>query len=93
MKRELKRFFNIGIRFKREFKRQLRMIIIISLGFTIAFTWRQTIFDLSQAIVNFFLHLKNPSTSSILTSLFITVLSMILIYFASHYLKDSYENY
>ena len=93
MNQKLKRPFKIGIRFKREFKRQLRMLIIITLGFTIAFTWRQTVFDISQSFVQFFLNIKNSSSLSILTSAFITVLSIVLIYLSSHYLKDSYENY
>jgi len=69
------------------------MLITLTLGFTIAFTWRQTIFDLSQSVVNFFLHIESASTSSILTAIFITIISLILMYLAAHYLKDSYENY
>ena len=93
MKRGIKNSIVLGRKFKREFKRQLRLLITFTLGFTIAFTWRQTIFDLSQSLVQFILHLDGSSTSSILTSIFITIISIILIYLAAHYLKDSYENY
>jgi hypothetical protein len=93
MNKKIKRILYIGTKFKKEFKRQLRMLITFTLGFTIAFTWRETIFNISQSIVNFFLHLDSSNTSDILTSLFITIFCLILIYIASYYLKDSYENY
>ncbi|MAG10969.1 hypothetical protein CMI44_01515 [Candidatus Pacearchaeota archaeon] len=93
MEKKLKKFFRVGVRFKREFRRQLRMLITITLGFTIAFTWRQTIFDLSQSFVNFIFHLESLSALSIATSIFITIISIVLIYLASYYLKNSYENY
>lgn len=88
MKKKLYRFFIKGRNFENEFKRQLRMFIIITLGFTIAFTWRQTIFDLSQSFVNFFIHIQNSSLSSILASLFIIIMSFLLIYATSYYLKE-----
>ena len=89
MKNKFFHFFVKGDRFKKEFRRQLRMIIIVTLGFTIAFTWRQTIFDLSESIINFFINVQNPGLSSILTSTFITLVSIILIYLAAHFLKDT----
>jgi len=93
MRPKIKKFFSIGTKFKKEFKRQLRMLLTLTLGFTIAFTWRQTIFDISQAFVQFALNIKNATTSSILTSTFITIISVALIYLTAYYLKDSYENY
>lgn len=91
-----KRFFGFFIRrkrFKREFKRQLRILILFTLGFTIAFTWRQTTFDLSQSLIQFFIEVKNTTTLSILTSVFITLICIILICIASYYLKDNIDNY
>ena len=93
MGRKIKNFFIPGRRFKNEFKRQARMLITITLGFTIAFTWRQTIFDISQSFVQFLLHINNSSALSVLASIFITLISVILIYLASHYLKDNHDNY
>jgi len=81
------------IRFKREFRRQIRTLIIVTLGFTIAFTWRQTLFDISQEIVEFFLHIEISSTLSILTSLFITLVSVVLVYLSAHFLKDDHNDY
>ncbi len=88
MKKKLYRFFIKGRNFESEFKRQLRMLIVITLGLTIAFTWRQTIFDLSQSFVNFFIHIQSSSFSSILTSIFITIISILLIYITAYFLKE-----
>ena len=93
MKHRINRSLRAGSRFKREFRKQIRMLIIITLGFTIAFTWRQTIFDTSQSIVNFFLHIESSATLSILTSVFITFLSVLLVYLTAHFLKNDHEVY
>ncbi len=93
MKRRFFEYFVKGRKFKKEFKKQLRMLIIITLGFTIAFTWRQTIFDLFQALMQFFTKIQNSAALSILTSIFITIVSVVLIYIASYYLKDKVDNY
>jgi len=69
------------------------MLIIVSLGFTIAFTWRQTIFDASQSIVQFFIDIQSSTTLSVLTSLLITIISIFLIYLTAHFLKDNHESY
>ena len=83
----------MGIRFKNEFRKQIRMLIIVTLGFTIAFTWRPTVFDASQALVQFSTNVQGSMALGVLTSLFITIVSIILIYLAAHYLKDNNEDY
>jgi hypothetical protein len=88
MPEKIKEFFVGGEGYKKEFRRQLKTLILITLGFTIAFTWRQTTFDTSQSIVQFFLHLQNSTTASIVTSLFITIISLIIIWFTSHVLRE-----
>ncbi|HIG93994.1 MAG: hypothetical protein QT05_C0017G0004 [archaeon GW2011_AR13] len=86
-------YFTGGKKFKSEFRRQFRLLVVITLGFTIAFTWRQTVFDLSQSFIKFITHIENISISSILTSIFITLISVFFIYLTSHFLKDGVENY
>jgi hypothetical protein len=68
------------------------MLIIVTLGFTIAFTWRQTIFDASQAIVLFFVKVKNSTTLSLLASILLTIVCVLLVYLTAHFLKDNIEN-
>jgi hypothetical protein len=79
--------------FKREFRRQLRLLIIITLGFTIAFTWRQTIFDLSLNFISYLTNITNNSELDILASTLITAVSLIVIYITAHILKDRVEYY
>ena len=79
--------------FKREFRRQLRLLIIITLGFTIAFTWRQTIFDLSLNFISSLTSITNNSELDILASVLITSISLIIIYVTAHMLKDRVEYY
>ncbi|MBS3076533.1 hypothetical protein J4481_02210 [Candidatus Pacearchaeota archaeon] len=88
MKKRIANFFIKGERFKNEFRNQIRSVIIITLGFTIAFTWRQTLFDISQAFVQLLIHIENPTTSSILTSTFMTIVAILLIYGTSYWLRD-----
>ncbi|MBU2562276.1 MAG: hypothetical protein KKF68_01280 [Nanoarchaeota archaeon] len=93
MRKKLSNFFTLGKRFKREFRRQMRSLIIIALGFTIAFTWRQTIFDLSQSMIQFITKVENSNSLSIYTSIFITFLCIVLICSVAYILKDNPENY
>jgi hypothetical protein len=90
MRRKITNSLRAGTKFKNEFRKQIRMIIIVTFGFTIAFTWRQTIFDLSTSVVKFFTQAQG-STLSILASLLITIISVIIIYLSAHFLKDDRE--
>ena len=76
-------------RFKKEHRKEIRLLIVLTLSFTIAFTWRQTIFDASQALINFFVEIKNSTSASIITSTFITIISLVFIRMTSHILKES----
>lgn len=93
MKRGLSNLFVEGDSFKKEFRRQVRMIIVFTLGFTIAFTWRQTIFDLSLTFVSFITKIQNSAELSILSSLLITILSLIIIYITAHWLKEGSNSF
>jgi hypothetical protein len=88
MRKRLYDFFIRGKRFQKEFRRQMRMLLVITFSFTIAFTWRQTIFDLSEAFVQLITHVQSSALSSILTSTFITLISLVLIYVSAHFLKE-----
>ncbi len=84
------RFLGIESRFKREFRRQARSFIIVFLGFTIAFTWRQTIFDISSAFMGIITNIKDSSTLSLLASIFITMVSIFFIYLTARLLKEDH---
>jgi hypothetical protein len=87
MARKLSNFFTVGHRYKAELKRQIRSMIIITLGFTIAFSWRQTTFDLSQSFVQFITKIESSTASTVLTSTFITLIGVMLIFITAHYMK------
>jgi len=92
MRRKMLQVFNVGRRFRKEFRKQLRMLIVVTLGFTIAFSWRQTTFDLSQSFVEWVTKTQNSALSTVLTSTFITLLSLLLIMVTSNFFKDSGSN-
>ncbi|HLC31136.1 MAG TPA: DUF5654 family protein [Candidatus Nanoarchaeia archaeon] len=74
--------------FKTEFKRQLRFAITAAIGFSIAFAWRNAIFDTFQTAVGRFLDLPlNNPTTEIYTALFITFVALLLLYVTSKLLK------
>lgn len=88
MKEELYRFFIGSDRFKSEFFKELRGLIILMLAFTIAFTWRQTFFDLAQAGVKFFINITSDATLSIVTSTVVTIFCILVIYLTSRYMQN-----
>lgn len=92
MRQKIRRAFIIGKRFKREFRRQIRMLITFSMGFTIAFTWRQTVFDLSKTFVSFITNIKDSTTLTILTSIFVTLFAVLVIILATYLLRDDTSN-
>jgi len=75
--------------FRLEFKRQLRLAIAAAIGFTVAFAWRQAIFDAFQSFVTRFLDIPpGHYLSEAYTALAITVAGVILIFLTSKMLKD-----
>jgi len=88
MKEEIYRFFIGSDRFRSEFFKEIRGLIILTLAFTIAFTWRQTFFDLAQEGVKFFMDITNNATLSIVTSTVVTVFCLIFIYLTARYMQN-----
>lgn len=76
--------------FQRELKKEIRTLIVVTIGFTIAFSWRQTIFDASITLIKSMFNLKSELSSSIVASLFITIIGLILILISSKCLKEIY---
>lgn len=87
-KRKLKNYFYLGNQYRSEFKKQMRMFLIFTLGFTIAFTWRETIFDLSKSFVKWLTHSNGTNATSIWASVFITIVCVILIFLTARWLRD-----
>ena len=76
--------------FRREFKREFKTLLIVTLGFTIAFTWRQTIFDLSLKLLGWITNITDSTELSLLNAFAITLISLALISLTSYFLRDDY---
>ncbi len=91
MRRKIKQKFSnytfIGRKYKEEFRKQMRMIIVFTLGFSIAFAWREAIFDWSKSVTAWLTH-SNNGGSSTSASVFITLVCILLIILTSRWLKD-----
>lgn len=74
-------------RFKKEFKRQLRLAIAAAIGFTIAFSWRDFIINLSKDWVSSLHLFLNVNLINLSSSLLITTLGVLLIVLSSRILE------
>lgn len=91
MKRKIKQKFSnytyLGSKYKDEFRKQIRSIIVLTLGFSIAFAWREAIFDWSKSITAWITH-SSDGGSATGAAFFITLICILLIFLTSHWLKD-----
>jgi len=92
MRHKLRGAINRGRRFKREFRRQIRMLVTFSLGFTIAFTWRQATYDISKTFVEFITNIKDSTSLTLMTAIFVTLLSILIITLTTYFLQDDPSN-
>lgn len=75
--------------FKQEFKKQIRFAITAAIGFTIAFAWREAVFDLFLNFTSRVLDLSFEHYSTkIYTAILITILGVLLIFLTSKILKE-----
>ena len=75
--------------FKSEFRRQLRFAITAGIGFTVAFAWRNAIFDTFLDIVSRILKVApNHFLTEIYTAIFITAVAVLAIFITSKILRD-----
>lgn len=80
MNEHLKRFLFGGDSQKKDFLAQIKSLVVFTLGFTIAFSWRQTTFDASEKLIQTWINVQNSTYLSVLTSTFITIISIIIIW-------------
>src|SRR3989339_1263501 len=88
MRDTIHRFFIGSDRFAHEFWQEVKMFIIFGLGFTIAFTWRQTIFDTMEYLVQWITNIQSSTSLSILTSVSTTIVCLILIFLTAKFFQD-----
>lgn len=88
MRGKIHNYFYLGSNYRSEFRKQVRMFVTFTLGFTIAFAWRETIFDLSESFVQWISGIKESNSSSFWASIFITGVALLLILITTRWLKD-----
>ena len=75
--------------FKKEFRKQLRFAITAAIGFSIAFAWRESIFEMFQNFVSrFFDIVPGHYMTEIYTAIVITIIGALLILLTSKLLKE-----
>jgi hypothetical protein len=81
--------FNTKRSFKKEFKRQIKLAIVAAIGFTIAFAWRDAIFNTFQSFVSRVLDVPPEHfLTGIYTSIAITLAGVIVIMITSRIFRD-----
>ena len=82
------RLFKHKSSFKKEFKKQIKLAIIAAVGLTIAFSWREAIFNTFENFVSRFLDIPpDHYLSNIYTAITITLAGVLIILGTSKILK------
>ena len=75
--------------FRQEFKRQIRFAITAAIGFTIAFAWRNAIFDGFESFVARLLDVQEGHyLTEVYTAIAMTVFGVFLIFLTSKMLRE-----
>lgn len=75
--------------FRQEFRKQIRLAVTAAIGFTIAFSWREAVFDLFLNFTSRVLDLSiDHYSTKIYAAILITILGVVLIFFTSKILKE-----
>ncbi|MEM4259209.1 MAG: DUF5654 family protein [Candidatus Pacearchaeota archaeon] len=75
--------------FRTEFKRQVRLALVAAIGFTIAFAWRNAVFDAFESYVSRLMDIPLAHyMTEIYTAIAITLVGVIVILFTSKLLKE-----
>lgn len=75
--------------FKKEFKKQLRLALTASIGFLIAYGWRNAVFDSFQSFVSRFFDVPfGHYATEIYTAIGLTLIGVIFIFITSKLLRE-----
>ena len=81
--------FKTSRSFKIEFKRQIRLAVVAAIGFTIAFAWRNAVFDSLESYVSRIMDIPlGHYTTEVYTAIAMTILGVLVIFITSKLLKD-----
>lgn len=83
------RVLKVSKSFKKEFKRQIRFAIVAAVGFTIAFAWRNAVFEAFRNYIARIMDLAPEHyTTEVYTALAITFIGVLAIFLSSKILKE-----
>lgn len=86
MRRKISNYFYVGHKYREEVRKQIRSFILFTLGFTIAFTWREYTFEESKRLIKWIT--GTGGTGAFGAALFITFVCVGLMLLASYYFKN-----
>lgn len=75
-------------KFKKEFRKQIRLAIAAAIGFIIAYSWREFIVTLVASKVGDITKVENLNAVNLTSALILTVIGVVIILFASALLKE-----
>lgn len=84
----MKKLFGIKKSYKKEFKRQIRFAIIAAVGFTIAFAWRNAIYNSTSTLISKITDTAEVILTEVYTALFITFVGVLFLLLSSKILKE-----
>lgn len=83
------KYFKKRRSFKKEFKHQLRTAILAAIGFTIAFAWKEVVFDNFESYISSILDVRPEHfLTQTYTALVITAVGVLFIFLTSRLLRD-----
>lgn len=82
------RIFKTRKSFKKEFRRQLKLALIAAIGFTVAFAWRNAIWNSAHEFIEIITEQTDVILNELITAIFITILAVIAIFLVSKFLRD-----
>ncbi|MEK6856274.1 MAG: DUF5654 family protein [Nanoarchaeota archaeon] len=75
--------------FHKEFKRQIRMAIVAAIGFTIAFAWKEAVYDTFNTYVARFLEVSlDHYLTQNYTAIAITLMGVLVIFITSKLIRE-----
>jgi len=75
-------------KFKKEFKKQLRLAIAAAIGFLIAYSWREFVFNLTTGFVSSLYDKLGPHIVDLASSVIITFIGVLVIIGTSKLLEN-----
>ncbi len=74
--------------FKKELKRQVKYAIAAAVGFVIAFSWKEAIWNSAASIIERFVDETKTTINNLSTAIFISIIGVLIILISVRLLRD-----